>query len=187
MRIDTSSPFYTQNYETGHFKAPTAQAAQAAQATQAVQKPSGPGVIVDISPSWRESQPLAAANKRIQVEAAKNAGKSIVPEYQGCETCNSRRYQDKSNDPSVSFQAPTRISPNAAASAVAAHEREHVAHETHKAEKEGREIISQTVTIKTGICPECHRVYVAGGVTRTTSVESAPAENSSGRLVDLEV
>jgi hypothetical protein len=174
MRIDTSSPFFTQNYEAGHFKAPAAQAAQAPQ------KQSGPGVIVDISPSWQE------ANKKIQVEAAKHAGKSIVPEYQGCETCNSRRYQDKSNDPSVSFQAPTRISPNAAASAVAAHEREHVAHETHKAEEEGREIINQTVTIKTGICPECHRVYVAGGVTRTTSVESAPTENSSGRLVDLE-
>jgi hypothetical protein len=172
MRIDTPSPFFTQNNETGHFKAPAAQTAQAPQ------KPSGPGVIVDISPSWRE------AYKKFQIEAAH--GKSIVPEYQGCETCNSRRYQDKSNDPSVSFQAPTRISPNVAASAVAAHEREHVAHETHKAEEEGREIINQTVTIKTGICPECHRVYVAGGVTRTTSVESAPAEKASGRLVDLE-
>jgi hypothetical protein len=159
MRIDASTPFYTQNYETGHFRAPAAQTAQAPQ------KPSGSGVIVDISDSKSISK---------------------ITEYQGCETCKNRKYKDVSNDPSVSFQTPTRISPNAAASAVAAHEREHVAHETHKAEEEGREIINQTVTIKTGICPECHRIYVSGGVTRTTSVESAPAEDSSGRLVDLE-
>jgi hypothetical protein len=162
MRIDASAPFYTQNPESGHFKAPAAQTAQAPQ------KQSSPGVIVDIS----------------KISDSKSISK--ITEYQGCETCKSRRYQDKSNDPSVSFQSPTRISPNAAASAVASHEREHVAHETAKAEKEGREIINQSVTIKTGICPECKRVYVSGGVTRTTSAPENNEQQEPGQLVDLE-
>jgi predicted Zn-ribbon and HTH transcriptional regulator len=86
-----------------------------------------------------------------------------------CKTCASRKYKDASNDPSVSFQSATHISPGQSAASVSAHESEHVSNEQVKADKDNREIISQTVTLKTSICPECKRVYVAGGETRTIS------------------
>ena len=86
-----------------------------------------------------------------------------------CQTCKNRRYQDGSDDMGVSFQTPTKVDPKAAASKVKSHEMEHVGRNQAKAEREGREVVSQSVTLKTGICPECGRVYIAGGVTRTTT------------------
>jgi len=74
---------------------------------------------------------------------------------------------DRSNDPSVSFQAPTHLSPGQAASAVAAHENEHVVHNAQNAQENGM-VAHSTVTIRHGICPECGRTYVAGGTTRTS-------------------
>lgn len=92
-----------------------------------------------------------------------------------CETCEKRKYQDGSDDPSVSFQTPTRIDPDSAASAVRGHEMEHVFHEQAKAEKEDRKVVSQSVTLHTGICPECGKTYVSGGTTRTvTKAENEP-------------
>lgn len=87
-----------------------------------------------------------------------------------CKTCNERKYQDVSNDPGVSFKAPTLIAPGSAAATVAAHEQEHVMRELAKAQQENREIITQSIQIFTAICPECGRTYVAGGKTTTTSV-----------------
>jgi hypothetical protein len=158
MRIDPSLSFYTQGYAVSH--------SQAQAAGQESSRQTEPGVIVDISPQARDA-------------AGKSRGISEAAEYQGCQTCKNRKYQDVSSDPSVSFQTPTKINPGAAASVVAAHENEHVTHEKAKAEREGREIVSQSVTLKTGICPECHRVYVSGGVTRTTSVESKDITDSA--------
>ncbi len=89
-------------------------------------------------------------------------------EKEECQTCENRRYQDESNDNGVSFQSPTKLSKGEAAAAVKGHEMEHVNRNKAKAEREGKEIVSQTVTIKTGICPECGEQYVAGGETRTT-------------------
>ena len=86
-----------------------------------------------------------------------------------CQTCQNRRYQDGSDDSGVSFQTPTKVAPQAAGAAVRSHEQEHVSRNQAKAEREGKEIVSQTVTIHTGICPECGRVYVSGGTTRTTT------------------
>lgn len=86
-----------------------------------------------------------------------------------CQTCKERKYQDGSNDPGVSFKTPTNIAPEAAASAVRGHEQEHVSREQSKAQQEGREVVSQSVTIHTAICPECGKVYVSGGTTRTTT------------------
>ena len=121
-----------------------------------------PGVTVDISPAgWAAYNKHKAENTKIKSVAADNPTE--------CKTCASRTYKDVSNDPSVSFQTPTRISPGQSAAAVASHESEHVSNEQAKAEKEGREIISQTVTLKTSICPECKKVYVSGGETRTVS------------------
>lgn len=92
-----------------------------------------------------------------------------VMEEGECQTCKERKYQDGSNDPGVSFKTPTNIAPEAVASAVRGHEQEHVSREQSKAQQQGREVVSQSVTIHTAICPECGRVYVSGGTTRTTT------------------
>ena len=86
-----------------------------------------------------------------------------------CETCRKRRYQDDSDDSMVSFQTPTTMSPNAARSRVMSHELEHVRREGIKARQEGKQIVSQTVQIKTDTCEECGRIYVSGGLTRTVT------------------
>lgn len=86
-----------------------------------------------------------------------------------CETCEKRKYQDGSDDSSVSYQTPTRIDPDLVASAVRGHEREHVYHEQARAKREGRKVVSQTVTLHTDICPECGRTYISGGTTRTVT------------------
>lgn len=86
-----------------------------------------------------------------------------------CQTCKNRRYQDGSDDSGVSFQTPTRVDPKSAGSAVRSHEQEHVSRNRSKAEREGKEIVSQSVTIHTNICPECGKVYVSGGTTRTAT------------------
>ena len=46
---------------------------------------------------------------------------------------------------------------------------EHVYREQAKADREGREVVSQSVTMHTGICPECGKSYVSGGTTRTVT------------------
>lgn len=99
-----------------------------------------------------------------------------TPEETECKTCKERKYQDGSNDPGVSFKTPTHIGPDQSAAAVRGHEMEHVVREGAKAQSEGRRVISQSVTMQTGICPECGRVYTAGGVTRTTTAAKTPEE-----------
>ena len=74
---------------------------------------------------------------------------------------------DRSSDPSVSFQSPTHLSPGVAALAVAAHENEHVTNNRENAQQNGM-VAHSTVTLSYSICPECGRMYVAGGKTQTT-------------------
>lgn len=103
-----------------------------------------------------------------------------------CQTCKERKYQDGSDDAGVSYQTPTHIAPEQAASAVRGHEMEHVVRERASAEREDRRVVSQSVSMHTAICPECGRVYVSGGTTRTTTVsdpkpdQPAADENSRG-------
>jgi len=87
-----------------------------------------------------------------------------------CKTCANRRYIDRSDDPSVSYQTPTKINPNMAVAAVSSHEQEHVRNERSAADRNDRDIVNQTVTLTYDCCPECGRHYVSGGTTRTTSV-----------------
>ena len=95
-----------------------------------------------------------------------------------CSTCENRRYVDQSNDSSVSFQTPTKISPNMAAAAVASHEQEHVRNEQANALRDGREIVNQSVTLTYDTCPECGKQYVSGGTTRTTSISKSDSEDA---------
>ena len=94
-----------------------------------------------------------------------------------CQTCEKRKYQDESDDMGVSFQAPTSIAPGQVAAAVRGHENEHVVRERAKAEMEDRKVVSQSVTLHTDICPECGKVYISGGTTRTvTAAENKPEQ-----------
>ncbi len=100
-----------------------------------------------------------------------------------CETFEKRKYQDGSDDPSVSFQTPTQIDPDTAAATVRGHEMEHVFHEQSRAEREDRKVVSQSVSLHTDICPECGRVYVSGGTTRTvTKADNDPETVLSDNL-----
>lgn len=120
--------------------------------------------------------------------------KQKVEEENGeCETCANRKYQDGSNDPGVSFKTASKISGNAEA-AVRSHENEHVTRNQAKADREGKEIVYQSVRIKHGICPECGASYVAGGetvtVTRTKTddrfnVGMKDSEQEKGQLLDI--
>lgn len=83
-----------------------------------------------------------------------------------CETCRERKYQDGS-DEMVSFKSATHISPTQAGAAVRAHEQEHVSNAYKKAAQKDGEVLQASVQIKTAICPECGRSYVAGGETTT--------------------
>ena len=171
MQIGNITPnFYTQPLNAAYsalnvnFQAP---------ASDQMRGPGGPGtgVIVDISPeTW-------AAYMLGKDQSAQKASETIGAGE--CKTCESRRYVDQSNDPSVSFQTPTHISPGQSASMVMSHEREHVANEQARAEREGSRIVDQSVTLTSAICPECKRMYISGGTTRTTTVSDNSSENNS--------
>jgi len=84
-----------------------------------------------------------------------------------CSTCASRKYKDGS-DENVSFKAAAHVSPQASGAAVRAHEQEHVNNAYDKAAKDNGKVLRASVSIKTAICPECGKVYTAGGTTSTT-------------------
>ena len=98
----------------------------------------------------------------------KQAGRKSSPAE--CETCKNRKYQDGSDDPGVSFKMATGVDPKLAQAAVRGHENEHVVRERAKAIQEDRKVVSQSVSYRSAICPECGKVYIAGGTTRTVTV-----------------
>ena len=83
-----------------------------------------------------------------------------------CQTCKNRKYKDGS-DEMVSFKTAQHVSPENAASAVRAHEQEHVSNAYKKAATGNGKVISASVSIHTAVCPECGRTYVSGGTTHT--------------------
>ncbi len=115
--------------------------------------------------------------------ASKAKSAQEVMEEGECQTCKERKYQDGSDDPGVSFKAPTNIAPEQVASAVRGHENEHVVREQAKARQDDRKVVSQSVTYHTAICPECGKAYVSGGTTRTVTKadNSQQAGQQSGR------
>ena len=91
-------------------------------------------------------------------------GRKSSPE--DCETCKNRKYQDGS-DEMVSFKSAAHISPGASGAVVRSHEQEHVSNAYKKAAQNNGKVIAANVTLKTDICPECGRSYIAGGTTST--------------------
>ena len=133
--------------------------------------------------------PAAQANS---INPVASKGKTDMADLinKPCTTWQNRTYQDRSSDPTVSMQTPTHVSPDAAAAVVAQHENQHVVHERQKAERNGQ-IVHSTVTIKTSVCPECGRIYVSGGETRTTisdTKKTTPSqEQDKGGAIDISV
>ena len=76
----------------------------------------------------------------------------------------------------VSFKSASHISPSASASAVRAHEQEHVSNAFKQAAADGGKVLQASVSLKTAICPECGTSYVAGGET-TTKISYTNEEN----------
>lgn len=100
-------------------------------------------------------------------------GRKSTPEE--CETCKNRKYQDGS-DEMVSFKSAAHISPGASASVVRSHEQEYVSNAYKKAAMNNGKVLQASVTIRTAVCPECGRSYVAGGET-TTQIKYYNEEN----------
>lgn len=118
------------------------------------------------------TQQPQSLNRMLPVTGKENAEGNVrtnkeMPRVKECQTCKNRKYQDGSDDPGVSFKTAAKIDPDAAPSVVRGHEQEHVTREQAAAKREGREVVSQSVTLHTAVCPECGRVYVSGGTTRT--------------------
>lgn len=107
-------------------------------------------------------------------------GSSFIEPSTGCETCASRKYKDSSDDSGVSFQTATKLPVATAGIAVMSHEGEHVSRETARAQKSNSIVTQKTVTAKMSVCPECGRMYIAGGTTRiTTRTPKASGANVS--------
>lgn len=106
----------------------------------------------------------------------KAPGRASAPSE--CETCKNRKYQDGS-DEMVSFKAAAHVSPEASAAAVRGHEQEHVSNAYKKAaQMKDAKVLQASVSLKTAVCPECGRSYVAGGTTSTRIKYSEDAEKN---------
>lgn len=133
----------------------------------------------------REHRESAELDKRLaNIEDRIKTLKTRINSADGgeCQTCANRKYQDGSDDPGVSFKTASKVSGNAEA-AVRGHEQEHVTRNRAKAEREGSEIVYQSVVIKHAICPECGSTYVSGGETTTVTKKTV---TNDGKPVDGE-
>lgn len=115
---------------------------------------------VEKVPSLEDEDPAAIYDE----DKRKKPGYRSTPEE--CQTCKNRKYQDGSNE-MVSFKTPGHIDPGNAAAVVLGHEHEHVANAYEKAARGNGKVENVSVRLKTAICPECGRSYIAGGETST--------------------
>ena len=123
-----------------------------------------PGVSVGSGADAAEDAGKVGGIKNPGESTIKEAGRKSSPAE--CETCKERKYVDGS-DEMVSFKAPSHISPEASAAKVRGHEQEHVSNAYKKASQADAKVLQASVSLKTAICPECGRSYVAGGLTTT--------------------
>lgn len=123
-------------------------------------------MLSPIGMSNRYIIPIANVNQVTPINTDNTVASSGKVNPIECETCKNRRYQDGS-DEMVSFKTPGKISPEESYAKVSAHEQEHVTNAVAEGSKPGKELISANVSLKTALCPECGKAYVAGGTTRT--------------------
>lgn len=175
---------YTDSYANYSFNRKTTQEQENQKynfnATQSVKSPN-----TDSKTIFADEAEKSEKKSQRDDEKEKNTDKAEFGQEKECQTCKERKYVDGSDDPGVSFKSPGKINADVAAVVVSRHEREHVAHNKAKAQREGGEVVSQSVTLHTGICPECGRIYVSGGttysVTRSISKNEFAAALESAR------
>lgn len=120
------------------------------------------------APGVTDTKPTGQIGNITGEKADQAQSKTGKAEKKGeCQTCKNRTYVDGSDEGNVSFKAPGHIAPEASAGTVMAHEQQHVSNAQRIGSKPENKLISATVSLKTAICPECGRSYVAGGTTRT--------------------
>jgi len=140
----------------------------ASRPADAARDPMAPGPLENAAAGQEETAGRADESEEAGASEETKSAQEVAEEAE-CQTCEKRKYQDGSDDPGVSFQSPSHIDPDMAGAVVRGHENEHVVRERAKAEQEDRRVVSQSVTYHTEICPECGRVYVSGGTTRTVT------------------
>lgn len=118
-------------------------------------------------------------NYRQADKVSGSADSSAAQNKTQCSTCAQRAYKDGSDDAGVSFQTATSVPASTAGVAVASHEGEHVTRETAKAQEEGRIVTQAKVTFQYACCPECHKMYIAGGTTTISTAADTKAQNGS--------
>lgn len=123
----------------------------------------------------------AEPGKASGAEQSAGSGKTEKTSKGECQTCKERKYMDQSNEGNVSFQTPTHISPGQAAVRVLSHEREHVRNAVAEGQQRNKKLVSVSVSLKTAVCPECGRSYIAGGTTRTKMLTYRPNPYDQGR------
>ncbi len=127
--------------------------------------------------------PISNVDRVTNINTANNVDSSNIVKEVECQTCKTREYVDGS-DENVSFKTPGRISPESSYSKVRSHEQEHVSNAISKSNStEGAKLISASVTLKMGVCTECGKSYVAGGVTNTTIKYEKNNPYDAGRKV----
>lgn len=111
--------------------------------------------------------PYGNISRGIQTSTDNHAENSSKVKPVECQTCKARKYVDGSNEADVSYKTPGHIDPGQSYEKVMSHEQEHVANARQKTAGDDAELVSATVSLKLGVCPECGRTYVAGGTTNT--------------------
>ena len=149
--------------------------------------------IPSYSPFPLTQEPFGVQGEKTAIDPSGDTAKTGE-----CQTCANRKYQDGS-DEMVSFKSAQHISPQASASRVMSHEMEHVSNAYKKAAQGNGKVLQASVSLKTAICPECGRAYVAGGVTNTTikysneknpyieNLKKAQSEAATGNSIDLKI
>ena len=178
MRLNTPSLAMQLNTPGGNIR--TNSPAAEYTTRSAMQQP----VAVPVTPALMPLMPISLGTGSVffspdgDIAEISSSGMLEALKSQGvCHTCENRRYVDQSDDASVSFQSPTKVSPNMAGAAVAAHEQEHVRNEQANAMRDNREIVNQSVTLHYDTCPECGKMYVSGGTTKTTTIGKSDSED----------
>ncbi len=133
-----------------------------------------------------------AIQQEVENKTVAGVQKKDINKINECETCANRRYQDDSSDSGVSFQAPTRLTPQQASSAVVSHEKEHFTREASRAKSENKDVLVNSIRIHSAICPDCGKAYISGGETTTvtkTRKNDSPSPikeaQSDGHFLDI--
>lgn len=141
------------------------------------------GQLTNLYPQYNVGQvtKVGAVNKIDPRESTNVIEKTKQTE---CQTCNSRKYVDGSNEGNVSFKTPGHISPESSRAVVSAHEQEHVANAVREGNEPGKELLSSSVSLRLSTCPECGTSYVSGGTTRTTIKYSANPYDQARKTIE---